>query len=113
VTDFVQSEIPAKGAFPRIVTEQGIDFSLQKAFPHQPTHLTPACAAVHVSLPYQPAIKFRSATAALQFSQGNTSGEPVESFVRQLEGLLLGPMNVHIGSYAVLLVAILSNWSQM
>jgi hypothetical protein len=44
-----QNGLPADGTFPRIVTEERIDFSLQEAFPHQAAHFASASRTLHVS----------------------------------------------------------------
>ena len=66
VANLEHHEFSAQGTFPGIVSEKGIDFSLQETFPHQSTHLTPACHAVHVHHPYQLALAFRRAQLNLQ-----------------------------------------------
>jgi hypothetical protein len=67
-----QNGLSAQGTFPGIVTEQRIDISLQKAFPHQPAHFAPAFCAVHVSFPHQLAMKVLTAQpTVLHFPQSN------------------------------------------
>jgi hypothetical protein len=44
-----QNRLSADGTFPRIVSEERIDFSLQEAFPHQAAHFASASSTLHVS----------------------------------------------------------------
>jgi hypothetical protein len=44
----VENGFSTDGTFPWIVAKQGINFSLQEAFPHQAAHFAPAFRTFHV-----------------------------------------------------------------